>query len=531
MQIITRTDQNILARGPSYLQLNDGYFDGITLPRTIRPRTWIPEATVHRGKILSTQIDSTRYFMGPQNCVVRDDNRRITWVAFVETPSGKEGLPRFMLHKLPGSWPSSRLAPPPESMCLAEDNIWRYHIALNKFTGKITAVWVTRSDHGHKLWFDGTVVETQAQEPDFPFYALSQPPIGHVASEEPPFGILGYKCRKSHRIFIRRVEADTLGPEVELKVGNVLGGITFAISRSNVIARMDLLNNDNLVPAIMTSADSGKTFGEVKPIDVSEYERGFKVVPGYTEPVVDVGGHFHAPIHVSDGKESKALNYIVRDDVLTEAIRVNGSSQISKHSLENVAISQGAQEVFPATLGNPAAYGNGVTDGHGLIMVISTEGRLFSSNSSAGGRYYPEPALLNYEMPLIHVFASTECYTGGLRPNFVSMDYIYIEADAEGRPVSSDLHMETWDMPLPIPQVEAIAKGPQVEIRSVADMDFEPGQVSFSFTDPSIRITDVKVTSLRTAVVNTNAESLKGQAVRIDVDSLFHRHYAEAVVR
>lgn len=530
MRIITRNEQNTLAYGPSYLQLTDSYFDGAPLPRTIRPRTWIPEATVHRGRILSTQINSTRYFIGPQNCVIRDDNRRVTWVAFVETPSGQEGLPRLMLHKFPGSWPSSRLAPPPESICLAEDNIWRYHIALNKFTGNVTATWITRSDHDQKLWLDGEVVDTQAQEPDFPFYAFSQPPIGHVASEEPPFSMFGYKCRRTNRLFIRRVQSGILGPEVELNVGEVLGGMTFGISGENVLIRVDLLQNPKTVPALMTSADSGNTFSNVEPIDLSQYENGFDVVPGYTEPVVDVGGHFHAPIHVSDGKESRALNYVVRDDLLTEAIRINGSSRISNPELENRAISQGTQEVFPATLGNPEAYGNGITDGHGLIMVLSAEGRLFSSNSSAGGRYYPEPALLNYEMPLMAVFASTECYTSGLRPDFVSMDYIYIEADAEGRPLSSDLHMETWDMPLPIPQVEAIGNGSQVEITSMADMDFEPGQVTFSFTNPSIHITDAKVTSLRTAVVNTNVEDLRGQTVRIDVDSLFHRHYAETVI-
>ncbi|MGH9954375.1 MAG: hypothetical protein ACRD39_01785 [Nitrososphaeraceae archaeon] len=419
---------------------------------------------------------------------------------------------------------------PPESICLAEDNVWRYHIAINKFTGKVTAVWITHSDCGHKLWLDGAVVDTQAQEPDFPFYAFSQPPIGHVATEEPPFSMLGYKCRKTDRLFIRRLQSGKLGPEVELKVGAVLGGITFGISGEKVLVRLDLLKNPKIVPALITSEDSGNTFSQVEPIDLSQYESDFDVVPGYTEPVVDVGGHFHAPIHVSNGKESRALNYVVRENALTEAIRVDGSSRISNLRLENQALSQSGQEVFPATLGNPNAFGNGITDGHGLIMVLSTEGRLFSSNSSAGGIYYPEPALLNYEMPLIAAFASTECYTSGLKPNFVSMDYIYIEADSVGRPTSCDLHMETWDMPLPVPQVTAIGKGSQVDITSVADMDLEPGQVCFSFSDPSIRITDVKVTSLRTAMVNTDAKDLKGQTVRIDVDSLFHRHYAEAVI-
>ncbi len=530
MRIINRESQNKLAYGTSYLRLTDSYFDGVPLPRTIRPRTWIPEGSVHRERLLSTQIDSTRYFEGPQNCAVRDDNRRTTWVAFVETPAGKSDRPRLMLHKFPGSWPSSMQAPPPECTCLAEDNVWRFHIALNKHTGKITATWITRSGGQHKLWLDGAIVETRAQEPDFPFFAFSQPPIGHVANTPPPFSIFGYKCRKTGRLFLRRVESGKLTPEVDLKLGEVLGGITFGISGEKVLVRVDLLKNGKIVPALLKSLDSGNTFTQAEPIDLSHYGTDFEVVPGYTEPVVDVGGHFHAPIHVSNGKESVALNYVVREDAAAEAIRVDGSSRISNSRLENVALSQVTEEVFPATLGNPEAFGNGTTDGHGLIMVLSTEGRLFSSNSSAGGVYYPEAALLNYEMPLIAAFASTECYTSGLKPNFVSMDYVYIEADSVGRPISSDLHMETWDMPLPVPQVAATSKGSRVEIKALTDMDLEPGQVSFSFGDPSIRITDAKVTSLRTAVVETDAKDLKGQTVRLDVDSLFHRHYAEAVI-
>ena len=528
MRIITRSDQNKLAYGQSYLELGDSYFDGLPISRTILPRTWIPEGSVHREKILSQGIESTRYFTGPQNCVVRDDNRRVTWVAFVESPPGKNGQPRLMLHKFPGSWPSSSPAAAPTSTCITEDDVWRYHIALNKFTGGITATWITKSDNEQKLWLDGEIVETKAQKPDFPFYVWSQAPIGHVATEEPPFSMFGYKCRKTGRLFIRRLESGKLGAEVELEVGDILGGISFGISGENVLARIDLLKNKKIIPALMTSSDSGKTFSKVKSINLSQYKNGFELVPGYTEPIVDVGRHFHVPIHLSNGKESVAFNYVAREDALTEAIRVDGSSRISNPLLENLALSQVSEEVFPATLGNPNAFGDGTTDGHGLIMVLSAEGRLFTSNSSAGGIFFPEAALLNQEMPLIAAFASTECYTSGLKPNFVSMDYIFIEADAVGRAISADLHFETWDMPLPIPQISAKSRGTKVHITALADMDFEAGQVGISFSDPSIEITDVKVPNLREAVVDTGSKKLKGKTVRVDVDSLFHRHYAEA---
>ena len=186
--------------------------------------------------------------------------------------------------------------------------------------------------------------------------------------------------------------------------------------------------------------------------------------------------------------------------------------------------------VFPSTLGGENHFGNGVTDGHGLIMVLATEGHLLTSNSSAGGIHFPEAALLNHEMPLVAVYSASQCYSSGLVPNFVSMDYLYIEANEVGRPVSPYLHIETWDMPLPIPEARAKCDGAQVEVTIVRDADLEPGKVTFGFDDPTINITDVDVTSLRTAVVKTESEDLKGKTLTFDVLTLFHRHYGEAVI-
>ena len=72
-------------------------------------------------------------------------------------------------------------------------------------------------------------------------------------------------------------------------------------------------------------------------------------------------------------------------------------------------------------------------------MVLSTEeGRLFSSNSSAGGGHFPEAKLLNHEMPLVAEFSASECYSSGQKPNVVSMDYLFVEAIGVGRPISSE---------------------------------------------------------------------------------------------
>lgn len=536
MRIITRNDQRQIQAKQDKQSVwppqvfDDRFFDGTATPRTISSRRWLAEGTVHQERILSDSIDSTRYFMGPQISVLRDDNRRVTWAVTCETSERGSDRRRLLIHKFPGAWPTAKMPPSPEHRCLTEGQLWRHHIALNKYTGEVTMTWITGTEQAAQLWVNGEAIDTEATLPDFPFFEFSQPPIGHVPSEAPPFAILGYKCRKSGAVFVRRVVDGKIEAETRLEVGTTVGGISFAISKDTVLARVDLQEKGELVPALIWSTDAGRTFEKPKRIELSHYEKGFKVIPGFTRPVVDVGGHLHVPIHVGNGKESVALNYVVREDALVEAIRVRGYDAVSPTAGSSGGVPKISQEVFPATLGNPNAYGNGVTDGHGLIMVLNTEGRLYSSNSSAGGMFYPPSAHLNYEMPLISVFATTECYTSGLKPNYVSMDYLYLETDADGLPVSSRLHFETWDMPLPVPTVKAISKGSEVLVTVEADTDLEPGHVTFSFDDPSIQVTDVQVTGLRTATVKTNTQKLKGKTIQVDVDALFHRHYGETVV-
>ncbi|MGK3967738.1 hypothetical protein WMF38_26635 [Sorangium sp. So ce118] len=167
---------------------------------------------------------------------------------------------------------------------------------------------------------------------------------------------------------------------------------------------------------------------------------------------------------------------------------------------------------------------------HGLIMVLGTEGRLYSSNSSAGGIYFPESALLNHEMPRIAAFVASDCYSGGFKANYVSMDYLYVEADSEGRPVSPVLHIETWDMPLPIPGVKAEVRGSEVLLSVLNDADLEAGKVVFDIDDPSVTITDVKIEDLRHAIINTDSDALAGKRISFHVHTLFHHHFGEAVV-
>jgi hypothetical protein len=272
-------------------------------------------------------------------------------------------------------------------------------------------VWITSSDGGGTLWHAGNQVKTDATSPDFPSFAYSQVPVGRVQAREPEYGILAYKDRGSGRVFVRRVEGDRLGKEQVILAEPTVGGISVAVSDDDVVGRVDLLRDGRLVPAIYSSNDGGRTFEGPTEIDLSAATRGdFVARPGFQRPIVDKGGSFHLPIGMESSSEALLLNFVVASDLLVEAIRVPG--QLRKGDLE----------VFPSTLGSGNTFGNGVSDGHGLIMVLNTEeGLLFSSNSSAGGGHFPEAKLLNHEVPLVAEFSASECYSSGHKPNVVSM--------------------------------------------------------------------------------------------------------------
>ncbi|WP_044238160.1 hypothetical protein [Chondromyces apiculatus] len=520
MKIIRRADQDRLTTRGSLRkgELSDAVFDGNPLPRELTARNWKSEGSVHRTRVLADNLDSTRYFCGPQVSILRDDNRLVTWAAVAEVMDGAVEQRQLVLCKLSGNRPATPTPPKMERQVIAEGPLFRHHIALDKASGEVSVTWITRSEDKQQIWHNGKAIETEAEMPDFPFFAFSQPPIGHVVADKPAFGLLSYKCRKSGRLFWRRVADGEVGPERELKLGQVLGGLSFSAYKDDVVARADLLVDGKIIPVLLKSTDAGESFGPPSQIDMSSYDAGFEVAPGYTRPVVDIGGNFHAPILASNGKESVALNYLINEGALVEAIRVTGTSPT------------GSLEVFPATVGHPGAHGDGTTDGFGLIMVLGTEGQLFTSNSSAGGIFFPRSTQLNHEMPLVAAFGATECYGSGLKPNFVSMDYIYIEADARGEPVSATAHLETWDMPLPIPKATAKSDGSRVELSVISDADLEPGKVNFRFSDPSINVLDVKVTGLRTAIVDTDRANLKGTTLIFEVNTIFHRHYGEALV-
>lgn len=508
MQIINRAKQ---ASHTFHAEPADVIFDGEPIPREITPRAWLQEGAVHQTRTLTRHLETTRYLKGPQVKITRDDIRRTTWAAVVEGG-------RLMLCEVSGVRPNQFPSPRFERKFVTEGEIWRYHLALNKFTGNVSIAWITRTANGQQLFLDGTEIKSESKSVDFPFFEYCQVPVGRLQKDEPAFGILTYKCRDTGRIYVRRIERGAVGAERLLDLGPTVGGASLAISRDRVLVRADKLQNGKITPVLIESTDGGVSFKEPVVIDLSEYDREFVVEPGTTAPIVDKGYGLHAPVYGTSGKEAVALNYVLAKNALVEAIRVPGR------------LPRGSLEVFPSTLGSRNTYGHGVSDGHGLIMVLETEGRLYSSNSSAGGIHFPEAALLNHEMPLIAAFDSSECYSSGLKPNYVSMDYLYIEADTEGRPISPILHLETWDMPLPVPRAKAVSRGSEVVLTVLNDADLEPGKVVFDFNDPTINILDVKISDLRNAVITTDAKHLAGKRLSYDVHTLFHRHFGETVV-
>lgn len=516
MRFVTRSEQDDLTEQRSYWRrpadrgLTDKYFDGEPLPRELVPRHWRAEGDVHEGHRISRSGDSTRYFRGPEVTILRDDLRRTTWAGVVQENS-------LRLRRYPqagGEWGST------DELVVAEGDIWRYFLALNKHTGEVTATWVLKSDGGMTLWHAGDEVDTAAATPDFPSFAYSQVTVGCVQENEPPFGILGYKDRDSGRTIVRRVEGGRVGNEQLLTGEPTVGGVSVAVVDDQVLGRVDLLRKGELVPALYTSRDGGRTFEGPIEIDLGPLlQEGFTTRPGFQRPIVDKGGALHVPIGMESTSEALVLNFVVDSDLLVEAIRVPGR------------LRKGDLEVFPSTMGSGNTFGNGVSDGHGLIMVLNTEeGQLFSSNSSAGGGHFPEAKLLNHEMPLVAEFSASECYSSGHKPNVVSMDYLFLESNGVGRPTSAELFIETWDMPLPEPLAKATAKGRSVEVAILNDADLEPGKVTFDFNDPSVAILNVTVNNLRSATVETNRSDLRGKVISFDVLTQFHRHYGEAQI-
>ncbi len=134
-------------------------------------------------------------------------------------------------------------------------------------------------------------------------------------------------------------------------------------------------------------------------------------------------------------------------------------------------------------------------------------------------------------MPKIYVFKSTQCYTRGNAANTVSMDYFFIEVDEKNEPISQDLFIETWDMPLPTPEIEAKLNNDKVIIRIKKDAFFNLGKTTFAINNPRVEIKNVKFKTDREVVITIdNPKILIGSRISFEMKNLFYHHFGETLI-
>jgi hypothetical protein len=266
------------------------------------------------------------------------------------------------------------------------------------------------------------------------------------------------------------------------------------------------------------------TITEFIAIDLNYPElTGMQSAITHSPPVVDHSSKIHVPLALFGEGRCTALDFLYKDAIV-EAIRVPAPSNASK-SMPLVAL-----ERFPSKGGSNLSFGNGVTDGVGIIMVMASAGSLYTSNSQAGGINYPPPSHLNHEMPYIAAYDSSECYTSGDKPNVVTMDYIFLEADPlTQKPASRDIHLETWDMPLRTPILKAVEIEGTVEVTIEQNAFFYPGETTFTFDGPKIVIKSVSFLDSRNARIET-CVSAKGAVISFEVKTLFYHHAGRSQV-
>lgn len=110
------------------------------------------------------------------------------------------------------------------------------------------------------------------------------------------------------------------------------------------------------------------------------------------------------------------------------------------------------------------------------------------------------------------------------------MDYVFIEADDRGEPISQNLLIETWDMPLPEPKLKARVNGRRIRLEIIQDAWLEVGKTTFEISNPRINITSATITGDRTAEIECDSEELVGLTITFEMKNLFYYHRASTQV-
>ena len=489
--------------------LSDALLDGITLQRRDVAAHWIEENYVHRAVALSRNIANTKYFLGAQVVVTRDDIRQLSHFAVVEPDE------TFLV--------TAELGAIKTKTSIHMGEVRRIHICLDNFTGIVHAVLAGKMEADkYSLFLNSQPIATTSANVDFPFMAFAQPAKGRVATSPSPYALLSYKCRDTGAIFLRHIVDPNVQtrPSDEFRVAapECLGGLDFAIHGDTVFFHVDALVDGKIVTMKALSSDRGQTISAFEPVDLA----GFKpdtILPTASPVTRDYQGNFHLP--VATLKDGKQHLLDVHDDHVVEAMVLDGRGYGY------------ALLVFPKkSIGADfRGIGDGVTDGVGIIATTILNGKLMISNSQSGGFLYPKERCVNHEMAQMFAFRSTECcYTRAQSANMVSMDYVFVESNGDGDPLSSTLWLETWDMPLPIPQLGAVAEGNVVTATIAKDGWFETGKTTFVIDDPKVLILDVTFIDDRNARIICSTDALKGKKLSFDMKNFFYWHASSTTI-
>jgi hypothetical protein len=261
-------------------------------------------------------------------------------------------------------------------------------------------------------------------------------------------------------------------------------------------------------------------YGEPADVDMSEVPHD-RQVPGNAHLAVDNEHQFHVPIVTWAGDRAALIDYLPGDHLFVSAVE-------GKHS-DNVAL--GPFPSMGATTGAlRAGFGDGVVDGSGMIATMNAGGKLLVSNSQSGGYSYAESALLNQDMQRAYKFRSTECYSRGANPNVVSMDYAFVESNDEHAPVSGELWLETWDMPLPEPVVDHEWDGNSLKITILKSAWFFPGQTAFEINPALTEITEARQMGWREMVLTfADPSKVHGATVSFTTKNVFYNYHVAFV--
>lgn len=511
MKYVSRADQSpAKVTLMSFLgtSLSDALLNTPQLPRPTKALRWLRETEVHSGLRITDKLKNSNQFFANQVMVVRDELRSVTWVSSIET----DGV---YLSRIEGNHLASH-------DLVASGEISRATLTLRKYDGFPLVTYIQVINGQGKLFINKAQVMTASDSVDFPCLAIEQPPIGFAGLDSPKHAVLTYKETETGRSIARRIDPNSLACdlEVDLQLPSILGGIAIALSSGRAIGKIELVQGAAVVPAVIESADYFTTPAPVKPIDLTGVPHD-RVVPAKSRLFVDNTGAIHASLLVENGSDSVALDAHLDDNRIVAAV----SGPNAAHSVI---------EAFPKMPklydGLRFGYGDGNTDGAGIIATLLSNGRLFASNSQSGGYIYPDAGLLNDDMQRMYLHAQTECYTRS-RPNYVSMDYAFIESDEAGNPVSAELWLETWDMPLPLPEVEHTWEGDCLRLRILRDGWFFPGQTSFVIEPTVAEIAHAEFVDYREMTLEFNEPArVRGTTITFETKNVFFYYQASVSV-